>query len=169
MLVASILGTARSQQPNPKFTERIKLEVHADANVQTELTSYLKRELRGLHDVELVENNPQLIVRAFEKTMMSADNRPAVLIVFVTMARPINPDAVRTAFGQELGHEKMDGLIRWTKDAEVPVGQLLRTAAGKDVEAIAKAIVAGVDTGCIEQDRKDLQEVQDMIKKDAQK
>src|SRR5262249_34365131 len=146
----------------------VQIQVEGDDNIKNELSSYLKREFRGLHDVDIVESKPALMVHAFAMTQMSADKRPWIVVVSVAISRPIDHDWFRTLL-PTVNEKQLNDLDRYTKDSVIPAGQLLHIGEIKDVDAISKAIVTEVDTSCIEPDRKFDQEIRDLEKKTNEK
>lgn len=83
--VSLTTGTEQPKEP-PKFSARVKVSVGGDEEIRNSVTSYIKRELRSLGDVEIVDENEQWllsILAMYAKVKPSGKKTGLILSVVV--------------------------------------------------------------------------------------
>lgn len=140
---------------------RVKVTVSASESIKDSVSSYLNRELRSLNDVEVVNDNPdwEISVVAMElKTVGGYKNGIALSTVIVT---PFNNQSLSGFFQPKFkttGLQMTSGLS-WYPD------QWLNVGSADDLQKQCKDIITNFDVTTLEESRKSLQKVKELLNK----
>ncbi len=150
---ANILRLVHSKsedsQPAPKsepFTGRVFVEVQSSAKTLTDqISSFLKRELRSLKDVEIGSANPKWRIVAMATTQGGLDPVAFMYMVSETLDLPKHLD-------------KVDGVpVELLTDAGVVyehvVARGIRLCSQETLQEVCRQIVASFDTDVVEPTR----------------
>ncbi len=148
--------------------DRVSVIVEGDTASRQEVASYLKRELRGLNDLVITDENPQFVISALIIPLESkaGDRRGYGLSVVVTdlsgewLSRIIPPDARASCMAGNWA--LISGLMPYLVELEYHglfVGGL------DDLQALCRDAVTAIDTKVFEPRRSIIQKAKDRARK----
>ena len=146
------LACSAAGQERSKLKSKIQVLVSADENIQSEITSFIDRELRELGDVTIVDDKPNWEIRilALEPQFQDGRRAPGLSISVVILYHYNNDVAYDTLFDErhaQLAKEMTRGLVLCADH------KLLIAPAGELKQACQK-IVAVFDSEHLDKVRK---------------
>lgn len=165
VLVASTLGLIANSQdqnetPFDDLTFPVQVTVSSEDSINGLVSSYVKRELRSLRDVEIVYSNPgwELRIIAMETSTISG-RKTGVVISTAIMKKFRNQillDIMNTVISKE-EFEKIKEIVSvLTSDLHDYRGSTLRVGSTDDLRTICNEIVADFDSDHLEAAREAL-------------
>lgn len=133
-----------------RYSAKVKVDISASDNINGVVSSYLKRELRSLTDVEIVENNPEWIINILVvelETVGGHKNGVAISTVITSQLRSQSLSELFQPKYSDLG-------LRLTSGLKKVGSHWLNIGSSNDLQNLCKEIVADFDTKHLEEDRK---------------
>ena len=164
--------TNRTEQQKelPKFSARVQVSVSSGDQISGEITSYINRELRNLHDVIVTDDKPEYRINivAMENRLTNGVRTGYSLSVIVTT--PFDPSVLKLVVALALGQkdektslELQNRITKDTLDYEMIVQHYVQTGGQDDLRGICEKVVASFDGEVLERTRKAHQEVIDKV------
>ena len=152
-LLTSLFPVVHAQQTvKAEFHTTVKLKVSADKSIEHLITSYIKRELRSLGDVRIVEKYEdamwQLELLGIEAEIRGGYQTGVVLTVLIL--RPFHNQPLLRVLPEEYRHRCNIA----TSGLHYFCNQWLRTGSSEDLRRICEKIVADFDSKYLEESRK---------------
>ncbi|NVM55777.1 MAG: hypothetical protein HWN66_18905 [Candidatus Helarchaeota archaeon] len=168
------LSTDLFSQELPKFSARVKVDVTADENISSRIESYIKRELRSLQDITIVEDNAnfRLSVIALELKTISGEKTggialSTVILSPVDVSLMVNLLKVYDVIYPEKIVQAEEMIGTWEPCRFLDFS--LQTGSAKDLKRLCEGVVADFDSEFLEIGRKTYQELKDKLEKSRQK
>ncbi len=161
LLISTTTSTTAETRDFPPFSTKVCVMVGAEDYIRGKIDSYIKRELRSLSDVTLVDEGAdwKLSILAMEPSTRGG-GKGGVVISWVIL-KPFNNQWLSTLFQdgyKELGLTLTDGLCR-------EEDHLLKVGPSEELRSMCEEMVADFDSDYIEPERKSYREAMKSIKK----
>jgi hypothetical protein len=129
---------------------RVILSITADEEFHGLISSFLNRELRALHDVEIDEVDPQFEIFILARKITDTQKSVLGVIFSVVMFERFNNEALYDMYQPE----KKVVADFLTSDLRKFKGQYVHTGSQKDIRRICESIIADFDSYVLEPQRK---------------
>jgi hypothetical protein len=163
-----ILGQcAFAQNELPKFSARVQVTVEADEPIKSDISSFISRELRSLHDVIITDSKPEYLIRivAAELTSQGDQYKPGV-VLSVIFTEPFPFYLLRSFMSQQkIDEAAINSLESYYSKQEVYKGQRLQAGPVYTLHKICEQIVNNFDSEYLEPARKGHQTATEIYKK----
>jgi hypothetical protein len=153
------LAVSATAQENQARQFQISVEVRADDNTKPAVESYLKRELRSLRDVAVVDDGHfklSVIVVPIERT--AGRSGYALSVAQITQ---FNTNLL-TQFTYKLPTNELTELNKRVSEFPIHEGHGVRVCGTDDLRKTCEAIIADIDTGWLEDYRRSSREINKM-------
>jgi hypothetical protein len=150
-----------------KLSIRVKLACSAQDNIRGEVESYLRRELRSLNDVILVDENPDLEVRIIAMEQKTTDGIKVGLVFSVVVLEPMADTIKFWVMSQgKIAYDKLAFMDKLKDDLRIYAykAHWVRTGPIEELRSICQKIVARFDIDHLEEARKSHQQFIDYLK-----
>jgi len=168
------LSTDLFGQELPKYSARVKVNVSADENISSRIESYIKRELRSLQDVTVVEDNAnyEILIIALEPETISG-HKTGGIVLSILILEPIDVATLVNVLKiyNIIYPEKINqaGKIIGAQQPCCVHDFRLQTGPAEDLKRLCEEMVADFDSKFLEYGRKTYQELKDKLEKSRQK
>ena len=155
-LAALNIAVHAAETDETRFSARVKLTVSASDSIRDAVTNCLDRELRGLNDVRLVDDEPQWEIGVLALEVKSTRGyRGGIVLSTVILSR------FQSDKGAPGSHpaEQVSGFPQTSDLWEYP-GHSLHMDASDRLQMMCKQIVADFDAKHLEKSRKRFREMQ---------
>ncbi len=153
-VVVAFLGLIASAHADEKTHLRVKLSVSADDTIRGEVTSYLSRKLRGISDIDVVENDPRFVISVIAMVNRNRGGTHTGNTLSVVVESPVRYPRDSLAMKLDENTLKMTDLLFW-KTTRI-LGHFVQVGAPDELEDLCKKIVASIDGEIFEEWRKGL-------------
>ena len=154
--------TVQAQKKEPgKFSTTVKVKVSADENIKGRIESYLKRELRSLGDVTVVDEKPSWEICLVALEQHDVEGEVTSVVLSVVILTPLPADLLGWVL--KLNAEQVDYISR--------IGcfhyraHWLKTGPPKGLKDICEGIIADFDSEHLESVREQYQKMSEIFKK----
>ena len=130
----------------------VKLDVQASKNIEDMVSSYLKRALRAIGDIEVTDSNPQWVLHVLASQPTTRTGSPAATVI----ATAITQKAVGPGFHiwkVFVRPHLWDRYVELHSESELHRGILLHTGGPAELEDTCCRMVATFDTQFLERVR----------------
>lgn len=156
-----LLATQSQAEEIEKYSARVQVEVHAGEQTST-IASYLKRELRSLGDVEIVENNSEWLIRIRAEELLYENGvKAGAIAVSTVIVRPFD----NRSFSRFLQPKYKDVGSYFTSGLVSFYGQKLMLGPTSNLQEVCRNIIADFDSGILDGERKNFRTLQESLKK----
>lgn len=144
------------------------LTVSAPAGIKEEAESYLRRELRALRDVDLVETNASYILRVVVLETSSQSGIKTGYAASTSEASKPSIDTLRDFLKHD--HKLTDEGGVWLRTAiqDLEIYRTQNLFVGADLKRICERVVAGFDSDLLEEGRKFTKQFREILKRTGQ-
>ncbi len=142
------------------FKTRVSVKVSANGSIKTEFESYVKRELRGLKDVELVEDSADHTLAFVILETQSRGGASIGYAISLVEAHPLSQRVFQLMFKQKLSPEDLTWIAKATESAVFIDEHKLLTCGPAELKSVCGKLVAEFDTNTLEPGRKMIRQVQ---------
>ena len=150
-----------------KRTFRVMLNISASEDIQSEITSYISRELRSFKDILIVEKDPYLRV-SIVALANKINNNKVGYSISVVVAKRLEPAMIKGVIAAFVEKETAgDFMYDMFAGGETMLHHSVIT--GPDIHNLCKSIVADIDGDVIEAERKEFQTIIDDAMKGLEK
>jgi hypothetical protein len=133
------------------FIARVKVTVTASDDVMGTVSSYMKRELLSLNDVELVDDNPEWEINVMALELRTVGGYKTGVAVSTVIINHYNNQLLSGFFQQKF----KDTGLQMTSQLYLHPEQRLNIGSPDDLYKICRDIVGDFDTKYLEKSRKD--------------
>ncbi len=156
----------------PKFSIRVKLTCSAKDNIRGEVESFLRRELRSLNDVILVDENAGLEINIVAMEQETVSRRKVGIIFSVVVLRPMEELLKFWVMSEgKMTYDKAKFMDRLKDHFKIYLykGHYIQTGPVEELKSICQSIVAKLDIDYLEEVRKSHQQFIDYFKDSTDK
>lgn len=137
------------------FIARVKVTVAASDNVMDTVSSYMKRELLSLNDVELVDDNPEWEINVMALELRTVGGYKVGVAVSTVIISHYNNQLLADFFQQKF----KDTGLEMTSQLYLHPEHRLNIGLPDDLNKICRDIVGDFDTKYLEESRKDFRKM----------
>jgi hypothetical protein len=149
----------------PQIKTKIAVNVSASDSVKSEFESFVKRELRSLKDVEIVESDQDhTLAFVVLETKTSAGLTTGYAVSHVLTHR-FSREVIPLMFGKKLSKEDLNWLGQATESAVFLDDHKLLTCGPDKLRSIAEKLVAQYDSDTLEPGRQNLRKLMEIMER----
>jgi hypothetical protein len=148
---------------------RVSVKVAANGSVKAEFESYVKRELRGLKDVEIVETSPDFSLSFVVVQALTKEGTDTGYAISELVTSPVTSEAYQSMFKGKLSEEELAWLRKTTDSAVYIERQKIQTCDSGGLKSTCEKLVAEFDTDELESSRKLHREIHEITGKQPKK
>lgn len=163
IVIVSTLCPAASfaaEPTSPRYSARVCVEISADNDLKTLVTSYVNRELRSLGDVTITDERTDWTIAIVAIKPKTVHGVTAGVALSTVMKQAYDPAVVQLLLA---GHKNKDFITEQLKFLYWDPHHVLNVGAEEDLQDICKELVAKFDMDCLEPARKIHREVTDQL------
>ena len=164
ILLVTAISSAKAQYI-PKFKARIEVSVTADENIRGMVASYINRELRSLHDIELVDHDPEWVLQILVAEPSTKGGYKAGIVLSVI----ILPKFSNQFLASVLPDSYKEVVSKMTSNLYHYPDHWLLTGSIEDLKELCNSVVADFDTKYIEESRKKYRKMNRLLMEMLQK
>ena len=125
-----------------KVLIRVRVMVQADADIQSSIESQLKRDLRALGDVILVNENPDFEIRVIAMESMTKEKEKTGIAFATVFLRPYVRSGIPEMISSRCkGDPESNRAAGHLQNSQIYRDHLLQIGSPNDIEQICKDIV----------------------------
>ena len=147
------------------FTMRVSVEVSGKGSTKAEFESYIKRELRGLKDVEVVDNSPNFTFSFVVLETQSKGGTSTGYAISEVVTHRLSQKAFQGMFKNKLSPGDFAWLEKATASAVLIDMHNLQTCAPNELKSVCEKLIAEFDTDMLEPGRKMIRQIQETMDK----
>jgi hypothetical protein len=140
---------------DPKWQGRVQVNVSGDSKTDTEVSSFVKRELRALGDVTVAETAPDYVIEIIAHSTALTTGRVVGYNLSYVVCRPFSTNFFQYLLPPQVDTKLLQSIC--TNYVSIEDHQLL---GGPDLRALCTKLVASFDSRCLDSDRRSF----DMVK-----
>lgn len=160
ILILVFGNTARAESGGAnQFSAKVQVSVSADDNIKGQVESYIKRELRSLQDVTLVDEGADWELSIVAMEVSTKSGYKSGVILSVVILSPFN-NQMLSGMLQEKYKEFVTNL---TKGLYWYPGHWLRIDSNDQLRSLCVELVADFDSKKLEESRKQHREIMKII------
>jgi hypothetical protein len=137
-----------------KYSASVQLLISCeDVSLNTQFGSFLRRELRSLGDITIVDSKPDYVVNLVALKLTGAGNSISGVSVAVLIVSPQNADFLNVV-KDKLEDWRFERLKQMTDGASYILDFKIRSGSLDDVKSVSEKIIADFDATILEPGRK---------------
>ena len=143
----------------PKWQGRVQVNVSGDSKTDTEVSSFVKRELRALGDVTVTDTTPDYVIEIVAYSTALTTGRVVGYNLSYVVCRPFSTNYFQYLLPPEVDTKLLQSLC--TNYVSIQDHQLL---GGPDLRALCTKLVASFDSHCLDSDRRSFEMVKEAFR-----
>ena len=165
LLTATFYAATVRAEDRPRY--RVQVKVSASDNAKNEVTSFLKRELRKIGDIDLVETDPTMIISVVALAISNRSGVPTGYCLSVVVEKPVPYRQIRDEYAKAFDPNIIP-LMDTVFDNTTRLSSHFAGVCGpEELEFECKQVIANIDGSVFEDTRKFVQQITDLQKSQA--
>lgn len=144
---------------------RVKLNVSATENIKGEVVSYLSRQLRQISDIDIVDDDPTIIISVIALETRNKGGLSTGYALSILVQRPIRYPQMREVLATKLDKGAMAVLDLAFVNSTAILSHFIQTGGSDELESLCRKIIADIDGNVFENERKFSRQLVEEFKK----
>jgi hypothetical protein len=148
-----------AESDRKRFSATVNVSVSASDDIKGQVESYIKRELRSLQDVSLVDEGGEWQLSILAMEVSTKGGHKSGVILSVVILTPFNNQLISSMFEEEyrdFGTNFTEGLYLYPEHG-------VRVGSNEELRSLCFELVADFDSKHLEKSRKQHREFQKML------